>query len=93
MKPINVKSNTYIDFNQQNNKEDPKSEVGGHVTTSKYKSIFAKVYTPNCSEKVFVIKKVKSTVPWAYVVSNFDGEEIVRTFYEKELQKTNKKEF
>ena len=93
MKPINVKSNTYIDFNQQNNKEDPKCEVGGHVTTSKYKSIFAKVYTPNCSEKVFVIKKVKSTVPWAYVVSNFDGEEIVRTFYEKELQKTNKKEF
>ena len=38
-------------------------------------------------------KKVKNTVPWAYVISGLIGEEIVGTFYEKELQKTNKKEF
>ena len=41
----------------------------------------------------FVIKKVKNTVPWTYVVSDFNGEEIIGTFYEKELQKTNQEEF
>ena len=41
----------------------------------------------------FVIKNVKNTVPWTYVISDLKGEEIVRTFYEKELQKTNQKEF
>ena len=40
-----------------------------------------------------MIKKVKSTVPWTYVISDFKGEEIVGTFYEKEFRKTNQKEF
>ena len=40
-----------------------------------------------------MIKKVKNTVPWTYVISDLKGEEIIRTFYEKELQKTNQKEF
>ena len=40
-----------------------------------------------------MIKKYKNTVPWTYVISDPNGKEIVRTFYEKELQKTNKKEF
>ena len=83
MKPVDVKSSTYIDFNKQNNKEDPKFEVGDHVRISKYKNIFAKFYTPNWPEDVFVIKKVKNTVPWAYVISDFNGEKIVGTFYEK----------
>ena len=39
-----------------------------------------------------MIKKVKNTVPWTYVITGLKGEEIVGTFYEKELQKTNKKE-
>ena len=45
------------------------------------------------SEEVFVIKKNKNTVSWTYVINDLNGEEIIRTFYEKELQKTNKKEF
>ena len=45
MKLVDVKSNTHIDFNKENNKEDPKFEVGDHVRISKYKSIFAKSYT------------------------------------------------
>ena len=49
--------------------------------------------TPNWSEEVFVIKKVKNIVPWTYVINDLNGEEIVGTFYEKELQKTNQKEF
>ena len=52
-----------------------------------------KTLVPNCSEEGFVIKKVKNTVPWTYVISDNNGEEIVGTFYVKELQKTNQKEF
>ena len=60
-------------------------EVGDHVTISKYKSIFAKDYTPNWSEEVFLIKKVKTTVPWTYAISDLNSEEITETFYEKEI--------
>ena len=60
---------------------------------SKYKNIFAKGYTPIWSEEVFVINKIKNTVPWAYAISDLNGEEITGSFYEKELQKTSQKEF
>ena len=60
---------------------------------SKYKNIFATGYTPNWSEEMFVIKKVKNTVPWTYVINDFNVEEITGTFYEKELQKIDQKEF
>ena len=62
------------------------------VTTWKYKNIFAKGHVPNWLEKFFVIKKVKNTVLWTYVISDLKDEEIVRTFYEKELEKANQKE-
>ena len=52
---------------------------------------FAKGYKPNWSEEIFIMKKTKNTVPWTYVISDLNGEEIVGSFYEKELQKTNKK--
>ena len=57
------------------------------------KIFFSKRYVPNLSEKVFVVKKVKNTVTWTYFISDLKGEEIVGTFYEKELHKTNQKEF
>ena len=60
---------------------------------SKYKKIFAKGYTPNWSEEVFVVSKIKNTVPWTYVVSDLNGEEITGSFYEKELQKTSQEKF
>ena len=50
---------------------------------SKSKNIFAKGYVPNWPEEFFMIKKVKNTVPWTYVISDLKGEEITRTFYEK----------
>ena len=93
MEPIDVKDNTYIDFKKQINDKDPKFKVGNHVRISKYKNIFAKGYTPNWSEEVFVIKKVKNTVTWTYVINDLNGEKIIGTFYEKELQKTNQQEF
>ena len=85
MKPIDVKDNTYINSNKEINYKDPKFKVGDYVRISKYKDIFAKGYTPNCSEEVFV--------PWTYVINDLNGEEITGTFYENELQKTNQKEF
>ena len=97
MKTVDVKDNTYIDSrelhsNKEVNDKDPKRKVGDHVRTSKYKNIFAKGYTPNWSEEVFVIKKVKNTVPWTYVINDLNGDEIIGKFYEKELQKANQQD-
>ena len=93
MKHIDVKDNTYINTDKEINNKDPKFKVGDRVRISKYKNIFAKGYTPNWSEEVFAIKKVKNTGTWACVINDLNGEEIIGTFYEKELQKTNQEEF
>ena len=93
MKPVDVKENTYIDSKKEINDKDPKSKVGDHVRISKCKNIFAKGYTPNWSEEVFVVSKIKNAVPWTYVINNLNGEEISERFYQKELQKSNQKEF
>ena len=93
MKPIDLKDNTYINTDKEINNKDPKFKVGDRVRISKYKNIFAKGYTPNWSEEVFVIEKVKNTVPWTYIINDLNGEEIMGTFYEKELQKKNQEEF
>ena len=93
MKPIDVKDNTYINADKEISNKDPKFKVGDRVGISKYKNIFAKGYMPNWSEEVFVIKKNKNTVPWTYVINDLNVEEILGTFYEKELQKTSQEEF
>ena len=105
MKPIDIKSDSFtecnnyvimqitIEYNEESNEKYPKFKVNDHVWISNYKYIFAKGYAPDWNEEVFVIKKIKNTVPWTYVISDLNGEEIVGSFYEKELQKTNKKEF
>ena len=64
MKPVDVKSNTYINVSKEINDKNPKFKVGDNVRISKYKNVFAKGYTLNWSEEVFVIKNFKSTVPW-----------------------------
>ena len=64
-----------------------------HVRISKYKNIFAKGYMPNWSEEIFIIKKIKNTVLWTYVLIDLNGEDIIGTFYENELQKNDQKEF
>ena len=73
MKPVDFKNNTYIDFGKENNNKDPKFQVGHNVRKTRYKNIFAKVYTPNWSEEVFVITKVKNTIPRTYVISDLNG--------------------
>ena len=89
MKAIDVKNNTYTNIGKEVNNKDPKFKVGDHVRISKYNNIFAKGYIPNWSEEIFVIKEIKNTVPWTYVINDLKGEQIIGTFFEKELQKTN----
>ena len=83
MKPIDVTSYSYTEHNEDSNKKDPKFKVGYRLRISKHKKIFSKGYTQNWSEEVFVVSKIKNTVPWTYVVSDLNGEEITGSFYEK----------
>ena len=59
MKPLDVKSCTYISSIKEINGKDPKFKIGDIARILKYKNIFAKGYVPNWSEDVFVIKKIK----------------------------------
>ena len=93
MNPIGVNLSKYIALGIESNKKVPKFEVGDHVRISKYKNIFAKVFTPNCSKEVFLIKKVKNTAPWTYAIEDLYRNKIIETFYQKELQKPNQEEF
>ena len=78
---------------KEGNDEDPKFIVGNHVRISEYKIIFAKIYNANWSEEVFVIKEIEITVSWIYVINDLNSEEIIGTFYEKQIQKTNQQGF
>ena len=93
MNPIDFTSDSYAEYNEDSNKKDPKYKVGDHIRISKYKNIFAKGYAPNWSEEVFVVSEIKNTVPWIYIVSDLNGEEITESFYEKELPKTTQEKF
>ena len=93
MKPIDVTDDFFAEYNQESNKKFPKFKVGDHIRMSKYKNIFVKGNAPNWSDEIFVINKIKNTVPWTYAISDMNGEEITGSFYKKELQKTNQKEF
>ena len=64
-------------------KKNSKFRIGDHIRISKYKNIFAKGYTQNWSEEVFVLSKIKNTVPWTYMISDLNGEPITGSFYEK----------
>ena len=75
MKPADVKVK-YTDVAVENNDKDPKFEAGDHVRISKYGNLFAKGYAPSWSEEVFVIQKVKNTVPWTYIIDDLNVEEI-----------------
>ena len=92
-KPIDVMSDSYTEYNEDSDEKDPKFKIGDHVRISKHKNIFAKGYTANWSKEVFVISKIRNTVPSTSVISDLNGELITGTFYEKELQKTSQKEY
>ena len=87
MKPIDVGDNkrVYID---EHNEKDSRLKVGDRVRISKFKNIFATGYTPNWSKEIFIVDKINDTVPYTYNLKDLNGEEIIGSFYDKELQKT-----
>ena len=92
MKPIDDKNNTYINIGKDVNDKDPKFKIGDRVRISKYKNIFAKVYTPSWYGEIFVIQEIKNTVPCTYVINDLNGEEIIGNIFEKEFQKIDQQE-
>ena len=86
MKPIDVKNNerVYID---EHNEKDSRLKVGDRVKISKFKNIFAKGYTCNWSTEIFIVDKINDTVPYTYNLKDLNDEEIIGSFYDRELQK------
>ena len=93
IKPIDVTSDSYAEYHEDSNEKDPKFKVGDWGRISKYKNNFAKGYTQNWSEKVFIIGEIKDTVPWTYAISDINGQPITGSIYKKELQKTSQEKF
>ena len=73
MKPIGVTGDSYVEYNKEFNKKDPKLKVNDQVRISKYKNIFAKGNVPNSSEEVFIVNEIKNTVPWTYTINDLNG--------------------
>ena len=69
-------------------KKNARYNVGDRFRISKFKNIFAKGYTPNWSREIFIVNKINYTVPWTYSLKDLNGEEIIGSFYGRELQKT-----
>ena len=86
MKPIDVGDNkrVYID---EHNEKDSRFKVGDRVRICKFKNIFAKGYTPNWSREIFIVNKINDTVPYTYNIKDLNDEEIIGSFYDRELQK------
>ena len=97
MKPKDVKNDTtkssaiarnkrvYID---EHNEKSARYNEGDRVRISKFKNIFAKGCTPNWSSEIFIVDKINDTVPYTYNLKDLNDEEIIGSFYDRELQKT-----
>ena len=87
MKPKDVGDNKRVYIGEHNEK-DSRFKVGDRVRISTFKNIFAKGYTPNWSTEIFIINKINDTVPYTYNLKDLNDEEIIGSFYDKELQKS-----
>ena len=88
MKPKDVgNNNKRVDIDEHNEK-DSRFKVGDRVRISKFKNIFAKGYTPNWSKEIFIVDKIDDTVPYTYNIKDLNGEEIIVSFYDRELQRS-----
>ena len=90
MKPVDVKDNTYIGFKKEVIDKNHKFKVRDHVRISKYKNIFTKGYMPNWSEEIFIIKKIKNTVPWTYVINDLLVEKLLVHFMKMNCKRLSK---
>ena len=78
IKPKDVEYVKSKGFPEESNKKEPKFKIGDNVRISKHKSIFAKGYTPNWSEEVFVVNRKQSTAPWTYLINDLIGKKVIR---------------
>ena len=87
MKPTDVKNNkrVYID---EHNEKDSKFKAGDRVRISRYKNIFAKGYAPNWRSEILIVNKINDAVPYKHNLKDLNNEEIIGSFYDRELQKT-----
>ena len=88
MKPIDVGDNNKRVYIDEHNEKDSRFKVGDRVRISKFKNIFAKGYTPNWSSEIFIADKINDAVPYTYNLKDLNDEEILGSFYDRELQKT-----
>ena len=88
MKSIDVKHNNKRVYIDEHNEKDSRFKVGDRVRISKFKNIFAKGYTPNWSTEIFIVDKINNTMPYTYNIKSLNGEEIIGSFYDRELQKS-----
>ena len=88
MTPIYVKNDDKRVSIDEHNEKDSRFKVGDRVRISNFKNIFAKGYTPNWITEIFIINKVNDTVPYTYNLKDLNGEEIIGSFYDRELQKS-----
>ena len=85
MKPKDVKNDNNRVYIDEHNKKSARYNVGDRVRISKFENIFAKGYTPNWSREIFIINKINDTVPYTYNLKDLNGEEILGSFYDREL--------
>ena len=86
MKPKDNKDSNKRVYIEQHNEKSAKFNVGDSVRISKFKNIFAKGYTPNWSKEIFIVNKMNDTVPYTYNLKDLNYEEIIGSFYDRELQ-------
>ena len=86
MKPKDVKNNKRVYIDEHNEKYS-RFKVGDKTRISKFKNIFANGNTPNWSKEIFIVDKINDTVPYTYNLKDLNGEEIIGSFYDRELQK------
>ena len=88
MKPKDVKSDNKRVYIDEHNEKYSRFKVGDRVRISKFKNIFAKGYTPNWSREIFIVNKINDTVPYTDNIKDLNDEEIIGSFYVRELQKS-----
>ena len=88
MKPIDVGDNNKRVYIDGHNEKDSRFKIGDRVRISKFKNIFAKRYTPNWSKEIFIVDKINDAVPYTYNLKDLNYEEMIGSFYDRELQKT-----
>ena len=91
MKPKDIGYNNKRVYIDEHTKKDSRFKVADRVRISKFKNIFAKGYNPNWSKKMFIVDKINDTVPYTYNLKDLNDEEIIGSFYDRELQKTKLK--